>query len=213
MKKWLTYFLLLISITLTACTTKREYLNSDKEQLKAFLISQHKLYVVGQHYDYQFDGGDIKHLQDFLTSEYTQTVFYADAKLEIHDGKNVKGYYHIYLDPNKLSQNEIGLLNKRFGFMQKELPQELHIKQPMLMKVFQAEGMLAKLQNHDELLTKYKISTPLQAEVKYYKNQVKLNDGVSDIGGGLLAPILIPAVAVITLPIFIMITYCKPDNC
>ena len=41
----LTYFLLLISITLTACTTKSEYLNSDKEQLKAFLISQHTLYI------------------------------------------------------------------------------------------------------------------------------------------------------------------------
>ena len=33
MKKLLTYFLLLIDLTLTTCTTKSEYLKSDKEPL------------------------------------------------------------------------------------------------------------------------------------------------------------------------------------
>lgn len=213
MKKWLTYFVLLIGITLTACTTKSEQVKSGKEHLQAFLISQNKLYVVGQHYDYQFDGGDIKNLQDFLTSGYAGAVFYADAKLEIHDGKEVKGFYRIYLDPRKLSANDLKQLNKQFRFVQATLPEKLNIKQSMLMKGFQADGLLAKLQNRDELLAKYKLKTPLQAELEYYKNRVRLDESISDIGSILLLPILIPVGLVVMLPVVMIIGYCEPNNC
>ncbi|HBO38218.1 MAG TPA: hypothetical protein DD638_06105 [Pasteurellaceae bacterium] len=175
---------------MAACTNEVKKINSDSEYLYTFLVNDNEFYVVGEKYDYVFDGESLRTLQRFLVSKYAKSILYSTVTLQIYEGKNVTGYYDIYLDPKKVSENDHAFIQKEFSFQFDDAPSVLDLKQKVLKRVFISKGILAKLENHDELLAKYKSQEPLRASVEYYENTTKLDRKV--IGNALVLPLTVP---------------------
>lgn len=136
------------------------------------MLSENKLYVIGEKYDYVFSGGGV---QNFLATKYAKSVLYATVILRIHEDQKLNGMYTVYLDPKKVSEDEYESIKKAFYVTFNDAPEELALKQKVLTIQLAADGEVVKLENRNELLAKYKLQKPLQAEIEYYKDTLILD--------------------------------------
>ena len=203
---------------LTACTNKVEK-TEITDQLQAFLIDKN-IYLIGEKYDYEFYDADVNLIKQFLTSSLWQKAIWAEISIEANDGgklrswegrkkpRMIQGRYYVYLDPEKLSSSELEQAKTVFHFETRDDLTSRFKGKTVLSKQFFANGVLMKLDKHDELLANYPIRRTLPIQLTVYDGKmVSSGEGVKDVAITAVAlPVMVPVVAVgavITIPYFI----------
>ncbi|QAV21865.1 hypothetical protein [Proteus hauseri] len=187
--------LLGFSFFLVACTTTHDLDKKENEKITALLLSNDKLYAVGEVNDYEFSGEIVKELYLFSLSPYADKLIYSTANLTVTDKKSVNGTYRVYIAVAGLSDIEKKELIDKYHFnVTQYLPKAATTlpsnaeKPEFLMHSFRSNGNIVALENKHALTEKYALRKPLIADVNYF---ISSKDIAGDMGAVLMAPVAI----------------------
>ncbi|MEQ4922990.1 hypothetical protein [Proteus hauseri] len=215
--KIIKFLLLSCSFFLAACTTTYDLDKKENERITALLLSNDKLYAVGEVNDYEFSGEIVKALYLFSLSPYANKLIYSSADLTVTDNKSVNGIYRVYIAVAGLSDIEKKELIDKYRFhITKYLPKAATTppndteKPEFLMQSFRSNGNIVALENKQALNKKYALETPLIAEVNYFSSS---KDVAGDVGAVLMAPVAIIMVVPVMLVWGVACAGSSSDGC
>lgn len=191
-------------VLLGACSTTHVTEHQQAETIHALLFTPDKMYLLGENADYEFPHIAPKKEQyphttsqfrTFLASPAVKQIANHDLKIRVVDNTQVVLHYHANFSPllndeqiHVLRQNGIKIISSRRPSGESE-------KQ---WTAFSAKGKLVRLQNRAALSNQHFLSRPLNIQVQYTRKQLAFDKyRAGEIGGVLLAPVLIPATMMI----------------
>ncbi|MDF7670668.1 hypothetical protein PT276_05575 [Orbaceae bacterium ESL0721] len=215
MYKYAVIFLLSI-LSLVGCAKDTIRGDTLPEAISAFILDKDKLYVVGQYHDYEFTSNDIvKSIEALRSPPYKDNILGIYVTLEIIDQSEVRGNYYVYFDPDKVDKLDKQELEKNgikeYGLLPSYIYDKVKATHPdwnrnmLYQHKFYSEGRVVKLENHDEIVQKYSVTTPLTAYTTYYKTKNDIGVGLAVVTIMATLP-LMPITAVITSPLIVACT-------
>ena len=205
------------TLILTACTNKIEKTEMT-DHVQAFYINKN-IFLIGEKYDYEFYSGDIKLIEQFLTSPLWKKAIAADIQIEARNGgkmvptadqdglRQVVGRYFVYLDPKKLTKAELEQAKSTFHFEEREDLKSRFKEKTVLSKKFYADGMLMHWSHHNEVLAKFPVRQTLPIQLTIYDGKLEASGEAAKSAAiaVVAAPLAVPFVAlgtVILIPYF-----------